>query len=170
MTAAAVLMAQVQARLAEDPVHVREALTLIADPDALPAPNRLSDTARTVNTNRLAQAREEFFSHAYRGEQVRAQLGGITRQALNQRVRAGKLLALPAANTSWFPDWQFTPAGDVVAGLEKLLAVLPGSPLAADRLVRSPVPEERGRSVADLLAAGKLPLAVHYAGTAGGDR
>jgi hypothetical protein len=57
-----------------------------------------------------------------------------------------------------------------VAGLEKLLAVLPGSPLAADRLVRSPVPEERGRSVADLLAAGKLPLAVHYAGTAGGDR
>lgn len=170
MTPTAALMARVQARLAEDPVRVREALSLIADPDALPARDRISNSARTVNTRRLAEAREEFFAHSYRGEQVRAQLGGVSRQALNQRVRAGKLLALSAANTSWFPYWQFTPIGDLVPGLDQLLSVLPSSPIAADRLVRSPIPEERGRSVADLLAAGKLELAVHYARTAGGER
>jgi hypothetical protein len=170
MTPTAALMAQVQARLAEDPVRVREALTLIADPDALPARRALSETARTTNTRRLAEAREEFFAHAYRGEQVRTQLGGVSRQALNQRVRAGRLIALAAANTSWFPYWQFTAQGDLVPGLEQLLRVLPASPLAADRLVRSPIAEERGRSVADLLAAGKLELAVHYAASAGGER
>jgi hypothetical protein len=170
VTPAASLMARVQARLAEDPVRVREALALIADPDALPARSELSSTARTVNARRLSDAREEFFAHSYRGEQVRAQLGGISRQALNQRVRAGRLLALSAANTSWFPYWQFTAQGDLLPGLERLLSVLPSAPVSADRVVRSPIPEERGRSIADLLAAGKLERAVHYARTSGGER
>ena len=170
MTPTVTLLAQVRARLAEDPVRVREALTLIADPDALPARRELSETALAVNARRLSDAREEFFAHSYRGEQVRAQLGGISRQALNQRVRSGRLLALSAANTSWFPYWQFTAAGELLPGLERLLAMLPTSPVAADRLVRSPIAEERGRSVADLLAAGKLELAIHYARTAGGER
>jgi hypothetical protein len=168
--AAATLLARVQARLAEDPVRVREALTLIADPDALPARRTVSEAALKVNSRRLAESRQQFFAGAYKGNVVRAHLGGVSRQALNQRVRSGRLLALTAANASWFPDWQFTSAGDVLPGLDQLLAVLPASPVAADLLVRAPIPEAAGRSVADLLAAGELDLAVHYAKTAGGER
>jgi hypothetical protein len=170
MMATAALLDAVKVRLAEDPQRVREALGLIIDPDALPDRGELSGTARAVNDRRLEQVRPQFFEGAYRGEDVRARLGGVSRQALNQRVRAGKLLALTAANTSWFPDWQFAADGGVVPGVGDLLSVLPDSPLAADRLVRTPLPEENGRSIADLVAAGKLPLAVHYARTAGGDR
>jgi hypothetical protein len=170
MMATATLLAAVQARLAEDPDRVREALTLIADPDALPTPGQLTETARAVNDRRLATVREQFFAHSFRGETVREMLGGVSRQALNQRVRSGKLLALHAANTSWFPTWQFTDSGAPVPGLEQLLGALPTGALPADLLVRAPLPEERGRSVADLLASGKLDLAVHYARTAGAER
>jgi hypothetical protein len=170
MMATATLIDALKARLAEDPEHVREALALIVDPDALPERTELSAAARSVNTRRLDQIRREFFDRAYRGEDVRARLGGISRQALHQRVRAGKLVALSAANTSWFPDWQFAADGGVLPGLGDLLSVLPDSPLAADRAMRSPLPEENGQTIADLVAAGRLPLAVHYARTAGGDR
>ncbi len=170
MVATAALLDAVRARLAEDPQRVREALGLIVDPDALPERAGLSETALAVNARRVDQARQEFFAGACRGEDVRLRLGGVSRQALNQRVRAGKLLALTAANTSWFPDWQFATDGGIVPGLSEMLAVLPDSPLAADRLVRAPLPEERGSSIADLIASGRLSLAVHYARTAGGDR
>jgi hypothetical protein len=170
MMATAALLNAVKARLAEDPEHVREALTLIIDPDALPKRVGLSEAARDVNARRVAYSREQFFAQAYRGEEVRARLGGISRQALNQRVRAGRLLAMTAANTSWFPDWQFSADGGVVPGLGGVLSELPDSVLAADRLVRAKLPEERGSSIADLLASGNVPLAVHYARTAGGDR
>jgi hypothetical protein len=39
--------------------------------------------------------------------------------------------------------------------------------LAADALARRPLPEEGGKSVADLLAAGRVDDAVHYVRTAG---
>ena len=168
--ATAALMEAVQARLAEDPQHVREALALIVDPDALPERAELTPAARAVNGRRLDHMRQQFFDHALRGDDVRARLGGISRQALNQRVRARKLLALTAANTSWYPDWQFSADGGLVPHLHQVLAVLPDSPLAADRVMRAPLPEEQGRSIADLVAANNIPLAVHYARTAGGDR
>ena len=170
MMATAALIDAVKARLAEDPQHVREALALIVDPDALPERAELTPAAHAVNARRLDHARQQFFDHAYRGDEVRARLGGISRQALNQRVRAGKILALAAANTSWFPSWQFAADGGLLPHLDEVLAVLPGSPLAADRLMRAPLPEEQGRSIADLVTANNIALAVHYARTAGGER
>ncbi len=169
MGAQAKLLARVAARLAEDPDHVGPALRLIVDPDAVPDRLALSDTAASLNAQRLAAARAELTAHALTGEQVRELLGGISRQALHQRVRGGRLIALHLGNTSWFPDWQFGPEG-LQAGLSDVLAVLPDSPLAADRIMRTPLPEERRRSPAALLSAGKTERAVHYARTAGGDR
>lgn len=169
MGAQAKLLERVAARLAEDPDRVGPVLRLIADPDAVPERVALSEAVRRVNTERLAAARQELIAHALSGEQVRELLGGISRQALHQRVRGGRLLALHVANTSWFPDWQFGPEG-VRPGLSDLLAVLPDTALAADRVMRAPIPEERRRSAADLLAAGKADRALHYARTAGGDR
>lgn len=169
MGAQAKLLERVAARLAEDPDRVGPVLRLIADPDAVPERPHVGDAAVRLNAQRLAAARDELISRALTGEQVRELLGGISRQALHQRVRGGRLLALHVANTSWFPDWQFDEGG-VRAGLGELLAVLPADALAADRIMRAPLPEERRRSAADLLAAGRTERAVHYARTAGGDR
>lgn len=170
MGAQAKLLERVAARLAEDPVHVAPVLRLIADPDAVPRAGEVSAEARVLNAQRIAAAQAEFVAHALRGDEVRALLGGISRQALHQKVRAGRLLALHRANASWFPRWQFTEAGAPVSVLPDLLDALPADPLAADAVMRAPLPEERGRSAADLLAAGQVARAVHYARTAGGDR
>lgn len=169
MGAQAKLLQQVAARLAEDPDHVGPALRLIVDPDAVPERPALSEQATRLNAQRLNAARADFTAHALTGEQVRELLGGISRQALHQRVRGGKLIALHLGNTSWFPGWQFDPEG-VRPDLAAVLAVLPKNALAADRVMRAPLPEERKRSAAELLAAGKTERAVHYARTAGGDR
>lgn len=164
------LLERVAARLAEDPQHVGPVLRLIADPDVLPRRTTLSDRARDLNAQRLAAARADLTEHALRGEEVRELLGGISRQALHQRVRGGRLLALHLANTSWFPRWQFDAEGRPRQELAQLLPELPHDALAADRLMRAPLPELDGRSPADLLEAGDVELAVHYARTAGGDR
>lgn len=169
MGAQAKLLERVAARLAEDPDRVGPVLRLIADPDAVPERSALPEAVLRVNAERLAAARQELTARALSGEQVRALLGGISRQALHQRVRARRLLALHVANTSWFPDWQFGPEG-VLPAVPELLSVLPDSALGADRVMRAPIPEERRRSAADLLAAGKTERALHYARTAGGDR
>jgi hypothetical protein len=169
MSAQAKLLEQVRARLAEDPEHVAPLLQLIADPDAIPVRAHISEQARQLNVERLVDARARLAERALRGDEVRRLLGGISRQALHQRVRGGRLLAMRWANTSYFPDWQFV-AGAPHPRLAELLAELPADPLAADRLMRAALPEEDGRSAADLLAAGDAEAAVHYARTAGGDR
>lgn len=169
MGAQAKLLEQVAARLAEDPEHVGPLLRLIADPDALPDQSQVSESAREINTKRLQAARAELTARALSGTQVRELLGGISRQALHERVRGRRLLALHLANASWFPDWQFSTDG-VRPRLTEVLAELPDSALAADRIMRAPLPEEGRRSAADLLAAGDVDRAVHYARTAGADR
>jgi hypothetical protein len=52
-----------------------------------------------------------------------AEVLGITVPAVKQRVRRGKLLALPLSNGEWgFPALQFTPDGQVRDGLPDVLA------------------------------------------------
>lgn len=89
---------------------------------------------------------------------------------MHQKTQAGRLLAVRYGNTTWFPKWQFTADGRILPRLGELLAVLPADPLAADALMRTPLPEEKGRSPADLLRRGRFDRALHYAATAGGDR
>jgi hypothetical protein len=55
-------------------------------------------------------------------EEVGGLLGGISRQAVDKRRRAGKLLALPAGERSWrYPVWQLEAEGGVLPGLEEVL-------------------------------------------------
>jgi hypothetical protein len=55
-------------------------------------------------------------------EEVGALLGGISRQAVDKRRRAGKLFALPAGERSWrYPVWQLEAEGGVLPGLEEVL-------------------------------------------------
>ncbi len=166
----AVLLDAVAARLAEDPAHVEAVLRLIADPDAVPERASISSRAAAVNIARQASRRGDFVAGAHRGDQVREMLGSVSRQALSQRVRARRLLALRIGNNSWFPDWQFDAEGQVLPGLGDVLDRLPADALAADLLMRAALPEEGGSCPAELLAAGNAALAAHYVWSAGGER
>lgn len=48
-------------------------------------------------------------------------LGGITRQAVDKRRRAGRLLGVKIANDWRYPAAQFGPAGEIVPGLADVL-------------------------------------------------
>lgn len=169
-SAQAVLDAVAQ-RVRDDPAQVLPTLRLLADPDALP---EVSDTetltlARKVNAERLAALRARFRAGALPTAQVRSLLG-VSRQAVAARVANRTLLALELGGTSYFPDWQFGADG-VVAGLGRLIAALTEQGrgvLAADALMRTPLPEEDGASPAQLLATGHLAAALHYVHGAGG--
>ncbi len=158
-------------RLHDEPERVLPTLRLLADLDALPEPDDTETIvlARKLNAERLAQRQAAFRSAALSTAQVRALLGGITRQAVASRVAHRTLLAREIAGTSYFPDWQFGPDG-TVPGLDRVVpALLDGgrSPLAADALMRAPLPEEGGRTPAQRLAAGDVDTVLHYVRTAG---
>lgn len=169
--AGAVLEA-VARRLEEDPQNVMPTLRLLADQDALPvaADEKTVELARQVNAERLAVRRAEFRARAHPTSEVRALLGGVTRQAVAFRVANKGLLSLELAGTSYFPDWQFGPDGPL-PGLNRVVVALRAAGrgvLAADALMRTPLEEERGRTPAQLLAAGDVDGAVHYITVAGG--
>ena len=165
------VMAAVARRLERDPQHVLPTLRLLADPDAVAAPSDIDTVrlARRVNVARLAERRESFRAQALSTAEVREILGGVTRQAVAARVAHGGMLSLEIAGTSYFPDWQFGPDGPL-PGLPAVVDALAEdgrSALAADALMRSPVPEEDGRSPAQMLADGDIDLVLTYVTVAG---
>ena len=163
------VLAAVARRLKEDPDQVLPTLRLLADPDAVPerVERPAVALAHKVNAGRLQELLDDFRAHSYTTPQVRELLGGVTRQAVASRVSAGTLLSQEIAGRSYFPDWQFGADGPH-RGLGELLAALLSvrGALAADALARKPIAEEKGRSVADLLAGGRLEDALHYVATA----
>jgi hypothetical protein len=171
MTAAAradALLARVADQLREQPERVRPILELLVDPDAVPTaddPHRdeIAVAARRVNRARQAELTAAFVAESLSTDQVRALLGGISRQAVSERVRTGRLLGARLGGTLRMPAWQFGPDG-VVAGLPRILAVLGarGSAVAAQAWMRAPIADEGGRSAADLVIDGELELALHY--------
>jgi hypothetical protein len=172
MAGNASLLQAVARRLQEDPQHVMPTLRLLADQDALPdhADEETVDLARQVNAERLSAIRVEFRALAHSTSEVRALLGGVTRQAVALRVANKGLLSLELAGTSYFPNWQFGPDGPL-SGLNRVVTALTGAGrgvLAADALMRTPLEEERGRTPAQLLATGDVETAVHYITVAGG--
>ena len=79
-------------------------------------------------------------------------------------------MAIEISGRSWFPDWQFVD-GRLVDGLPEVVHALADSgenAFSADGLMRTALPEEGGRSIADLLAGGGLELALHYIRAVGG--
>lgn len=58
---------------------------------------------------------------AYNVEQVRALLNGVSRQAVDKRVKDGSLLAVPGpSNRRHFPTFQFQDDGSVIEGLAEV--------------------------------------------------
>jgi hypothetical protein len=63
---------------------------------------------------------------AYDLEQARAVLGGVSRQAIDKRVKEGSILAVPGpSNRRAYPTFQFNSDGSVVAGLKTVQDTLP---------------------------------------------
>jgi hypothetical protein len=153
-------------RLAEDPEHVLPTLRLLADPDAVAEPG---DTETLINARRLSARRlgerwEFLKSHSYTTSQARALLGDVSRQAVASRVANGTLMAKEIGGRLYFPDWQFGPDG-VVTGLGQVLAALTRDlrgVLGADAIMRTALPEEGGRTPAQLLFEGDVDRALHY--------
>lgn len=172
LMAAHTLLDAVAHRLKADPQHVMPTLRLLADPDALPerAETATVELAHRVNAERLAAGRAEFRARALPTAEVRRLLG-VSRQAIAARVANRTLLALGIGGTSYFPDWQFGPDG-TAPGVGRVVAALVQQgrgALAADALMRVPLPEEGCRSPAALLADGDVDLVLHYITAAGGD-
>jgi hypothetical protein len=165
MTTAQAVLDAVADRLDTEPETVLPVLELIADPDS---PGRttktLTATARRLNADRLRHAKAQFRAGALDTIAVRDILGGVSRQAVAQRVSHGSLLAAEIAGRLYFPDWQFTDEGPLprLKDLIGLLVTAGRGALAADTLMRTPLPEENGASPADLLRRGQFDRAVHY--------
>lgn len=166
------VLAAVERRLAAEPDRVLPALQLIADPDALIDPNDevTISLARTLNAHRIVAGLREFRAQAYSTDDVREMLGGVSRQAVSQRVRNKRLMSMEISGKSWFPDWQFAD-GRLVAGLPEVIAALYEAgqdAYTADAVMRSPYPEEKGRTLAELLHAGDVDRVLHYVRIIGG--
>jgi hypothetical protein len=166
------VLAAVRKRLAQEPEYVLPALQLIADPDALidPGDETTTSLARVLNAHRIVAGLRELRARSFTTDQVREFLGGVTRQAVSQRVRNNRLMSIEISGKSWFPDWQFV-NGQPARGLAQVIAALHGAnqdTYTADALMHTALPEEGGKTPAQLLAEGRLDLVLHYVRIAGG--
>ena len=166
------VLAAVRRRLDAEPERVLPALRLLADPDDLADPSDATTVtlAKTLNAYRVATALRELRADAYSTKDVGELLGGVSRQAVSARVAKGQLMSIEISASSYFPSWQFV-AGRPAAGLTAVIAALRETgcdTFAADAVMRTALPEEGGRTVAEVLAAGDVELAVHYVRAVGG--
>jgi hypothetical protein len=109
-------------------------------------------------------------ARSYTTAEVAEMLGGVSRQAVSARVAKGRLMSIEISGRSYFPSWQFV-GGRPVSGLPEVIEALNQlgeDTLSADALMRGALPDEGGRSIADVLVAGDLELALHYVWAVGG--
>ena len=97
----------------------------------------------------------------YNQEQVRDLLNGITRQALEKRVREGSVLAVPGpSNRRRYPAVQFMQDGPI-AGLKDVRDALPTrNPWAVLNFLIHPDPRLSGSKPINVLRNGDVPRVV----------
>lgn len=160
------VLTAVRRRLVDEPDQVLPTLRLLADPDALAddADESTISLAKTLNAHRVVALLRELRARSYTTTEVAGMLGGVSRQAVSQRVANGRLASIEISGKSYFPSWQFVdglPADGLPAVIAALAQARPGL-LGADAVMRTELPEEGGRTPADLLAVGDLARALHY--------
>jgi hypothetical protein len=166
------VLTAVRKRLEAEPDRVLPTLRLLIDPDGTidPLDESTISLAKTLNAYRIVASLRELRERSYGTPEVAEMLGGISRQAVSQRVAKGQLMSIQISGKSWFPSWQFKD-GRPVERLGEVIEALRATDhdtFSADAVMRNPLPEEGGRSPADLLAAGETDLAIHYAWAVGG--
>lgn len=166
------VLTAVRRRLEEDPESVLPTLRLLIDPDTVadPLDESTISLAKTLNAYRMVSRLRELRMSSYTTAQVAEMLGGMSRQAVSQRVAKGQLMSIQISGKAWFPDWQFA-AGRPVDRLPEVIAALVASgcdTFTADALMRKPLSEAGDQSPAQLIASGQLDRALHYIRIAGG--
>ncbi|RBP15541.1 hypothetical protein DFR50_10898 [Roseiarcus fermentans] len=102
---------------------------------------------------------------AYDLGQVRMLLHGVSRQAIDKRVREGSVLAVPGpSHHRSYPALQFNRDGSIVAGLKEVRKALPvESPWAVLNFLANPDDRLDGRKPIDVLRAGHVAEVVEAA-------
>lgn len=154
----------VRRRLEEDPGNVLPTLRLLIDPDANPLDESTVALAKTLNAYRVVSRLRDIRARSYSTEQVGELLGGISRQAVSQRVAKGQLMSIRISGKAWFPHWQFVDDRPVdrLSEVIRALRETDHDTFTADALITNPLPEEGDRTPADLLALGDVDRALHY--------
>jgi hypothetical protein len=113
----------------------------------------------------LAQEDLREAGGAYDLDEVRTMMHGVSRQAVDKRVREGKLLAVPGPNNRRrYPTVQFTPDGSVVDGLREVGEALPSrNPWVMLNFLVNPDDRLQQRRPIDLLKAGELGSVIEAA-------
>ena len=123
-------------------------------PEALAARQVGGSPDSTVTHAITDGALAEAVGSAWSSAKLRAELGNVTRQALNQRVQRGTLLGLPTSDgATVYPIFQFVRRGgkvDVRPGLRGMLKALHGQdPWTVAVALRTPAPELDGATPVD---------------------
>lgn len=123
-----------------------------------PAAYALGARARALLRGlRIAEADLEEAGGAFDAETVRGLLNGISRQALEKRVREGSLLAVPGpSNRRRYPAAQFTRNGPVPGLREVRAALQTENPWAVLNFLVRPDPRLGGRKPVELLEEGAV--------------
>lgn len=102
---------------------------------------------------------------AYDLAEVQSLMHGISRQAIDKKVREGSLLAVPGpGNRRSYPTAQFLDDGSVIGGLKELRDVLPTkSPWAILNFLVNPEPRLNGRKPIELLRSGDVETVLDAA-------
>lgn len=106
---------------------------------------------------------------AFDVEDVRKLLHGVSRQAIDKRVKDGALLTVPGpSGKRGFPALQFQPDGAVVPGLKEVQAALGyASPWSVLNFLVNPHDLLDGRAPIDLLRRGEVALVERAASLSG---
>lgn len=141
------------------------------DPFARP-PEPLLAAARHINELRRAQGDDELRARSLTTAEVVELLDGISgRAGVDRRRKRGRLVGVPHGRTTLHPAWQFSPERRATReGLESILDALhehTDDPATIDEIATTPQPDAGGASIADLLATGRVVLAVRLARMAG---
>lgn len=128
--------------------------------------------ARLVNRRRQVSRAEELRVRALTTAEVVDLLPSVSdRKGVDRRRHRGTLLGLKVGNQTLHPVWQFDRRRrDVHEGLERVLAALREvavDDVDVDAVAVAEWADLGGRSIADLLAAGDVDLAVQIAMLAG---
>lgn len=98
-------------------------------------------------------------------DEVRTLLKGVSRQAIDKRVREGSLLAVPGpSNRRSYPAVQFNRDGSVVSGLKAVREALPTrSPWGILNFLVQPDDRLGGRKPIDVLKSGDIEIVTEAA-------
>lgn len=179
MTSTKTLLARIARRAEAEPDAVLPVLRVLAGEPPLEPPGAGGDepdpalhaVALEINRARVARSRAEFLAGAWPTEQVARHLGVGSRQAVAQRRARGGLLGARVGAGTFYPAWQFGPAG-LADGLDRLLQLLAEAGLAeartADELLRMPHAELAGRTLLQVWQDGDWDTLAGWLGDIGG--